>query len=36
LARRFTKLVKEAREEIERWKQSVVVKEFTEADKCAK
>jgi 2-dehydro-3-deoxyphosphogluconate aldolase/(4S)-4-hydroxy-2-oxoglutarate aldolase len=36
LARRFLKLVKEAREQIELWKQSMVVKEFTNADECQK
>jgi 2-dehydro-3-deoxyphosphogluconate aldolase/(4S)-4-hydroxy-2-oxoglutarate aldolase len=36
LARRFLTLVKEAREEIEAWKQSVVVKTYTGADKCEK
>ena len=36
LARRFTKLVKDAREQIEAWKRSQVVKEFTGAEKCEK
>jgi 2-dehydro-3-deoxyphosphogluconate aldolase / (4S)-4-hydroxy-2-oxoglutarate aldolase len=36
LARRFAKLVKDAREQIEAWKQSVVVKTYTETDKCEK
>jgi 2-dehydro-3-deoxyphosphogluconate aldolase/(4S)-4-hydroxy-2-oxoglutarate aldolase len=36
LARRFLKLVKDAREQIELWKQSMVVKEFTNADECEK
>src|SRR6516165_7823730 len=34
LARRFLKLVKDARGQIELWKQSMVVKEFTNADEC--
>jgi 2-dehydro-3-deoxyphosphogluconate aldolase/(4S)-4-hydroxy-2-oxoglutarate aldolase len=34
LARRFAKLVKDAREQIEAWKQSQVVKEFTGTEKC--
>ena len=34
LARRFRRLVKEAREQIEVWKQSSVVKEFTGSEKC--
>jgi 2-dehydro-3-deoxyphosphogluconate aldolase / (4S)-4-hydroxy-2-oxoglutarate aldolase len=34
LARRFRRLVKEAREQIDVWKQSVVVKEFTGTKKC--
>jgi 2-dehydro-3-deoxyphosphogluconate aldolase / (4S)-4-hydroxy-2-oxoglutarate aldolase len=34
LARRFTKIVKEAREQIADWKKSIVVKEFTGTDKC--
>jgi 2-dehydro-3-deoxyphosphogluconate aldolase/(4S)-4-hydroxy-2-oxoglutarate aldolase len=34
LARRFTKLVKDAREQIEAWKKSQVVKEYTRAEKC--
>jgi len=36
LARRFLKVVKEARQEIELWQQSVVVKQYTEADECEK
>ena len=37
LARRFLKLVSDARQEIEIWKQSqVVVKEFTDIDECEK
>lgn len=36
LARRFVKLVNDAREEIERWRQSVAVREFTATDKCEK
>jgi 2-dehydro-3-deoxyphosphogluconate aldolase/(4S)-4-hydroxy-2-oxoglutarate aldolase len=36
LARRFTKLVKDAREQIEAWKRSQVVKEFTGTEKCEK
>jgi 2-dehydro-3-deoxyphosphogluconate aldolase/(4S)-4-hydroxy-2-oxoglutarate aldolase len=36
LARRFAKLVKDAREQIEAWKQSQVVKEFTGTEKCEK
>ena len=35
-ARRFAKLVKDAREQIEVWKQSVVVKSFTGTEKCEK
>jgi 2-dehydro-3-deoxyphosphogluconate aldolase / (4S)-4-hydroxy-2-oxoglutarate aldolase len=34
LARRFAKLVKDAREQIEAWKRSQVVKEFTGTEKC--
>lgn len=34
LARRFRRMVKEAREQIEVWKQSSVVKEFTGSEKC--
>jgi 2-dehydro-3-deoxyphosphogluconate aldolase/(4S)-4-hydroxy-2-oxoglutarate aldolase len=34
LARRFRRMVKEAREQIEVWKQSVVVKEFTGTEEC--
>jgi len=36
LARRFAKLVKDAREQIEDWKRSQVVKEFTGTEKCEK
>jgi 2-dehydro-3-deoxyphosphogluconate aldolase / (4S)-4-hydroxy-2-oxoglutarate aldolase len=36
LARRFTKLVKDAREEIAAWQRSVVVKEYTGTEKCEK
>ena len=36
LARRFKKLVKDAREQIEAWKQSVTIKKYTEAEKCEK
>jgi 2-dehydro-3-deoxyphosphogluconate aldolase / (4S)-4-hydroxy-2-oxoglutarate aldolase len=36
LARRFAKLVKDAREQIEAWKRSQVVKEFRETEKCEK
>ena len=36
LARRFRRMVKEAREQIEVWKQSVVVKEFTGTEECEK
>src|SRR6202142_2186190 len=36
LARRFAKLVKDAREQIEAWKRSQVVKEFTGAEECEK
>ncbi|MGA7930350.1 MAG: bifunctional 4-hydroxy-2-oxoglutarate aldolase/2-dehydro-3-deoxy-phosphogluconate aldolase [Candidatus Sulfotelmatobacter sp.] len=36
LARRFAKLVKDAREQIEAWKRSQVVKEFTGTEKCEK
>jgi 2-dehydro-3-deoxyphosphogluconate aldolase / (4S)-4-hydroxy-2-oxoglutarate aldolase len=36
LARRFKKLVKDAREQIEAWKRSQVVKEFTGTEKCEK
>lgn len=36
LARRFLKLVRDARKEIEIWQQSQVVKEFTDADECEK
>jgi 2-dehydro-3-deoxyphosphogluconate aldolase/(4S)-4-hydroxy-2-oxoglutarate aldolase len=34
LARRFLKLVKDAREQIEEWKRSTVVKTFTPEEKC--
>ena len=34
LARRYAKLVKDAHQQVELWKQSVVVKEFTEDEKC--
>jgi 2-dehydro-3-deoxyphosphogluconate aldolase/(4S)-4-hydroxy-2-oxoglutarate aldolase len=34
LARRFTKLVKDAREQLELWKRALVIKEFTDADRC--
>jgi dihydroorotate dehydrogenase len=36
LARRFTKLVKDAREQLEAWKRSLVVKEFTGTERCEK
>jgi len=36
LARRFAKLVKDAREQIEAWKRSQVIKEFTGTEKCEK
>jgi 2-dehydro-3-deoxyphosphogluconate aldolase/(4S)-4-hydroxy-2-oxoglutarate aldolase len=36
LARRFAKLVKDAREQIEAWKRSQIVKEFTGTEKCEK
>jgi|SRR5215469_13988137 len=36
LARRFTRLVTEARKEIETWKQSLVVKTYTGTEKCEK
>jgi hypothetical protein len=36
LARRFAKLVKDARQEIEAWQRTQVVKEFTGAEKCEK
>jgi 2-dehydro-3-deoxyphosphogluconate aldolase/(4S)-4-hydroxy-2-oxoglutarate aldolase len=36
LARRFAKLVKDAREQIETWKRSQIVKEFTGTEKCEK
>lgn len=34
LARRYVKLVKDARQQVELWRQSVVVKEFTPEEKC--
>jgi hypothetical protein len=34
LARRFAKLVREAREQIEAWKKTVVVKKYTDNEKC--
>ncbi len=34
LARRFAKLVKDARDQIEAWKQSQVVKKYTGTEKC--
>lgn len=36
LARRFAKLVKDARDQIEAWKKSQVIKEYTGAEKCEK
>lgn len=36
LARRFTKLVNDARQQLELWKQNLVVKQFTATDKCEK
>ena len=36
LARRFAKLVKDAREQIEVWKQSLVLKTYTGTEKCEK
>src|SRR5580704_11208835 len=36
LARRFRRLVKEAREQIDEWKKSIVVKEFTGTEECEK
>jgi len=36
LARRFAKLVKDARQQIEDWKQNVVVKKYTGTEKCEK
>jgi 2-dehydro-3-deoxyphosphogluconate aldolase/(4S)-4-hydroxy-2-oxoglutarate aldolase len=36
LARRFAKLVKDAREQLEAWKRRQVVKEFTGTEKCEK
>jgi hypothetical protein len=34
LGRRFTKIEKDAREQIEVWKRSQVVKQYTESEKC--
>ena len=34
LARRFRRMVKEAREQIEVWQQGVVLKEFTGTEEC--
>jgi 2-dehydro-3-deoxyphosphogluconate aldolase/(4S)-4-hydroxy-2-oxoglutarate aldolase len=34
LARRFAKLVREAREQIEAWKRTVVIKKYTGSEKC--
>jgi 2-dehydro-3-deoxyphosphogluconate aldolase/(4S)-4-hydroxy-2-oxoglutarate aldolase len=36
LARRFLKLVKDAREQLAEWQKTQVVKEYTEADQCEK
>lgn len=36
LARRFTRIVKEAREQIEAWKQSVIVRKYSEDEECEK
>lgn len=36
LAQRFTRIVKEAREQIETWKQSLVVKKYSEDEACEK
>ena len=36
LARRFAKLVKDARQQIQAWKESLVIKQYTGSDKCAK
>lgn len=36
LARRFQKLVKDARQQLEEWKQSLVVKAYTGTEKCEK
>jgi 2-dehydro-3-deoxyphosphogluconate aldolase / (4S)-4-hydroxy-2-oxoglutarate aldolase len=36
LARRFARLVKDAREQLEAWKRSLVVREFTGTEKCEK
>jgi hypothetical protein len=36
LARRFVKLVNDAREQIEAWKRSTVVKKYTGTEKCEK
>jgi hypothetical protein len=34
LARRFVKLVKDARQQLELWQESQVVRKFSEAEKC--
>lgn len=34
LARRFARLVNEAREQLETWRKSIVIKKYTEAEKC--
>jgi hypothetical protein len=34
LARRFIKIVQDAREQIEDWKKSIVVKKYTGKEKC--
>src|SRR5579862_4954482 len=34
LARRFSRLVKEAREQLETWRKSLVIQKYTEAEKC--
>lgn len=36
LARRFSKIVREAREQIETWKRNLVVKKYSEDEKCQK
>jgi 2-keto-3-deoxy-6-phosphogluconate aldolase len=36
LARRFQKLVKDARQQLEEWRQSLVVKAYTGTEKCEK
>jgi 2-dehydro-3-deoxyphosphogluconate aldolase/(4S)-4-hydroxy-2-oxoglutarate aldolase len=36
LARRFKKLVKDARQQLEEWRQSLVVREYTGTEKCEK